>query len=88
MEAANEKEVSIFQNGRSRAIRIPAEFNLPGESALISQSEDGVIHIRPKKQKMTLVEVLDWLAEQEPFGESMPEIEDLPPEPFDLDDWK
>jgi antitoxin VapB len=85
MDVAEEKEVSIFLNGRSRAIRIPAEFNLPGERALVWQTADGVIHVRPKQEKMTLVEVLDWLAEQEPFEESMPEIEDFPPEPVDLD---
>lgn len=84
MDITEEKEVSIFLNGRSRAIRIPAEFDLPGERALVSQSSDGVIHVRPKQEKMTLAEVLDWLAAQEPFEESMPEIEDLPPEPVDL----
>lgn len=83
--SAAEKEVSIFQNGRSRAIRIPAEFDFPGRSALVSQTEDGVIHVRPKRPKMTLIETLDWLAEQEPFGEQMPEIGDFPPEPVDLD---
>ncbi|CAN7349126.1 antitoxin [Pararhizobium sp. LjRoot238] len=84
MEAIKEKEVNIFRNGRSRAVRIPAEFEIEGDSVLMSQDENGVIHIRPKQKKMTLVEVLDWLAEQEPFDERMPEIEDPPPEPFDL----
>jgi antitoxin VapB len=81
MEAVKEKEVSVFRNGRSRAVRIPAEFDLRGETVLMSQTEDGVIHLRPKR---TLIEVLDWLAEQGPIDEKMPEIEDLPPEPVDL----
>jgi antitoxin VapB len=85
MEAIEEKEVSVFRNGRSRAVRIPADFELQGETVLMSQTEDGVIHLRPKK-KMTLIEVLDWLAAQGPLDEQMPEIEDLPPEPVDLDD--
>ncbi|MGK9054796.1 AbrB/MazE/SpoVT family DNA-binding domain-containing protein [Neorhizobium sp. CSC1952] len=68
MEAI-EKEVSIFRNGRSRAVRIPAEFEIEGESVLMSQDENGIIHIRPAQKKMTLVEVLDWLAEQEPLDE-------------------
>ncbi len=85
MNAVKEKEVSVFRNGRSRAVRIPAEFDLQGETVLMSQTEDGVIHLRPRR-KMSLIEMLDWLAEQEPFGESMPEIEDFPPEPVDLAD--
>ena len=84
MEAKKEREAGIFRNGRSRAVRIPAEFDIEGDSVLISQDKDGVIHMRPKRKKMTLIEVLDWLAEQEPLGESMPEIDDPPPEPVDL----
>lgn len=87
MNAVKEKEVSVFRNGRSRAVRIPAEFDLQGETVLMSQTEDGVIHLRPRRT-MSLIEVLDWLAEQEPFDESMPEIEDFPPEPVDLADPK
>jgi antitoxin VapB len=85
MEAIKEKEVSVFRNGRSRAVRIPADFEFQGETALISQTEDGVIHLRPREKK-SLVEVLDWLIEQGPFDEQMPDIEDLPPEPVDLDE--
>ncbi|QCI97001.1 antitoxin [Agrobacterium larrymoorei] len=84
MAAVIEKEVSVFNNGRSRAVRIPSDFQLEGDSVLMSQDEDGVIHIRPKKPKKSLLEVLDWLAQQEPFEERMPEIEDYPPEPVDL----
>lgn len=85
MDAIREKEVNIFRNGRSRAVRIPSDFQIEGDSVLISQDEKGVIHIRPKEKKMTLLEVLDWLAEQAPFDEKMPEIDDPPPEPFDLE---
>ena len=85
MGAIKEKEVSIFRNGRSRAVRIPSDFRIEGESVLISQDEDDVIHIRSKEKKMSLLEVLDWLAAQPPLDESMPEIDDPPPEPFDLE---
>ncbi len=84
MVAIREKEVSVFSNGRSRAVRIPSDFQLDGDSVLMSQDEDGVIHIRAKAKKRSLLEVLDWLAQQEPFDERMPEIEDHPPEPVDL----
>ena len=86
VEVREEKEVSIFRNGRSRAVRIPSDFKIEGESVLMSQTNDGIIHIRPKEKRMTLVETLDWLAEQEPFGEEMPEIDDPPPEAVELGD--
>lgn len=84
MQAVKEKEVSVFRNGRSRAVRIPAEFEIEGDSVLMSQDTDGVIHIRSKRQQKSLVEVLDWLATQEPVD--FPDIEDYPPEPVDLDE--
>lgn len=72
LEAKDEKEISIFRNGRSRAVRIPAEYTVEGDSVMVSQDEDGVIHMRPKQKKMSLIEVLDWLEEQEPLGEEFP----------------
>ncbi|MDQ6433654.1 AbrB/MazE/SpoVT family DNA-binding domain-containing protein [Mesorhizobium sp. LHD-90] len=86
MEAAREKEASVFRNGRSQAVRIPKEFEFDTEKVLISRDEDGTVHLRPKPLKKSLVDVLDWLAQQPPFDEKMPEIEDFPPEPIDLDD--
>lgn len=83
MSAFEEREVSIFRNGRSRAVRIPADFDVKGDSVLISQDHNGVIHMRPKFEKKSLAEVLDWLAEQEPLD--FPDIEDYPPEAVDLE---
>ena len=83
MPTFGEREVSIFRNGRSRAVRIPADFDVNGESLLISQDHNGVIYLRPKIEKKSLAEVLDWLAEQEPLD--FPDIEDYPPEPVDLE---
>lgn len=82
MTMIKEREVSIFRNGRSRAVRIPADFDVQGETMIISQDLNGVIQLRPKVEKKSLAEVLDWLAEQEPLD--VPEIEDYPPEPVDL----
>jgi antitoxin VapB len=79
-----EKEVSVFRNGRSRAVRIPTEFMVESDKVLMSQDADGVIHMRPKS-KRNLIEALDWLARQEPLDEDLPEVEDRPPEPVDLD---
>jgi len=75
-----ERTVKLFRNGRNQAVRIPREFELPGEDAVM-RKEDGrlIIEARPKKE--TLLEVLDRL---EPINEPWPEIEDLPAEPVDI----
>ncbi len=69
-----ERHVKLFRNGRNQAVRIPREFELPGEDAIM-RKENGrlIIETRPKSY---IEEVLDWLAEQEPLGpdEQMPEI--------------
>ena len=84
MDAAAEREISVFRNGRSQAVRIPKEFEFATNRVLISRDEDGTVHLRPKVRKKSLIEALDWLARQPAFEERMPIIEDLPPEPFDL----
>lgn len=70
------RTVSLFRNGRNQAIRIPAEFELPGKEALIRKDGDRLI-IEPKAKKMTLLEFLDQM---EPIPD-FPDIDDsdLPP---------
>ena len=34
-ESPNERRVRLFKNGRNQAIRIPREFELPGEEAIL-----------------------------------------------------
>ncbi|WP_102961191.1 antitoxin [Mangrovicella endophytica] len=86
MATSVEREASVFRNGRSQAVRIPKEFEFETEKVLISRDEDGTVHLRPKAGKPNLIEVLDWLARQPPLDGCMPEIDDLPAEPVDLDD--
>lgn len=38
--------VSIFKNGRSRAVRIPKEFDLDGDSVVMVKQPDGSILVR------------------------------------------
>lgn len=83
-----EKEISVFRNGRSQAVRIPKEYEFDTEKVLISKDADGTVHLRPKIKKLSLLEVLDRLAAQGPVGEDFPEIDDPPPEPVDLDDFR
>ena len=81
-----ERHVRLFRNGRSQAVRIPREFELPGEEAII-RKEDGKLIIEPARKK-SLKNLLAYLRTLEPLGEDeqFPEIDDPPPEPFDFDD--
>ncbi len=75
-----ERHVKLFKNGRNQAVRIPREFELPGEDAIMRKEGDKlIIESAPKRKSL-----LDLLDEWEPIEEDFPEIEDLPPEPFDL----
>jgi len=70
------RTVNLFRNGRNQAIRIPVEFELPGNEATIRKDGDKLI-IEPKTKKRTLLDVLDSL---EPFPD-FPDVDDsdLPP---------
>jgi len=74
------RQVKLFRNGRNQAVRIPREFELPGEDATIRQDGQRLI-IEPTVRKMTLLEVLDSL---ETLDEDIGEIEDFPAEPVEL----
>ncbi len=80
-----ERHVKLFRNGRNQAVRIPREFELPGEDAIMRKEGERLV-IESAARKKSLGEVLDWLAAQPPLGpeDDFTEIEDLPPEPVDL----
>ncbi len=75
-----ERHVKLFRNGRNQAVRIPREFELPGNTAIM-RKEDGKLIIEPEAKKKSLLEVLATL---EVLDEEFPEIEDFPPEPVEL----
>jgi len=82
-----ERHVKFFRNGRNKAVRIPREFELPGDEAIMRKEGDRLI-IEPAPRKKTLAEVLDELAKQPPLGpeDDFPEIEDSFPDPVDVFD--
>jgi antitoxin VapB len=75
----SERRVRLFKNGRSQAVRIPREFELPGEEAIMRKEGERLI-IEPAKKKSLLA----LLATLEPIEEEFPPIDDKPPEPVDL----
>jgi len=73
------RTVSLFRNGRNQAVRIPVEFELPGDEAIMRKEGDKLII--ELKRKKTLLEVLD---EMEPLTEEeFPDIDDSDLLPLD-----
>jgi antitoxin VapB len=71
-----ERRVKIFKNGRNQAVRIPKEFELPGEDAVMRKEGKRLI-IEPAAPQ-SLLELLGML---KPIDERFPPIPDPPPEP-------
>lgn len=72
--AVRQRHVKLFKNGRNQAIRIPREFELPGEDAIIrKEGERLVIEPAPKQS------LVAWLSTLEPLDEDFPSIDDRPP---------
>lgn len=71
--------VKLFKNGRNQAVRIPREFELPGDEAVMRKEGTRLI-VEPKPRKSLLM-VLEGLR---PISEDFPSITDLPPGPVDL----
>jgi antitoxin VapB len=69
------RAVRLFRNGRNQAVRIPREFELPGQDALMSREGDALV-IRAVRRR-SLLEVLGTL---DPLNEDFPEIDDPLPE--------
>lgn len=82
-EQAPAREAKLFRNNKSQAVRIPADFELPGDRVMIHREGDRLI-IEPVRRK-NLLEVLAGL---EPLGpaDQFPEIDDtlLPLKDIDL----
>lgn len=66
-----ERHVRLFRNGRNQAIRIPREFELSGDEAIIRREGDTLI-IEPMK-KPGLLETLERL---DPLDERLDDSDD------------
>ncbi len=76
---ATERRVRLFRNGRNQAVRIPREFELPGEEAIMRREGERLI-IEPAPPGSLLV----LLATLDPIDEEFGPMPDRPPEPVDL----
>jgi antitoxin VapB len=74
-----ERHLKLFKNGRNQAVRIPREFELPGEDVVIrKEGQRLIIEPAPAKSLLAVLATLPTLDEE------FPPIEDLPAEPVDL----
>lgn len=74
-----ERHVKLFKNGRNQAVRIPREFELPGEDAIM-RKEGGklIIEAAPPKSLLAVLATLESL------DEDFPPIADPLPDPVEL----
>ncbi len=74
-----ERHVKLFKNGRNQAVRIPREFELPGEDAIMRKEGERLI-IEPVSPKSLLA----VLASLTPLDEDFPPIPDFRLKPIRL----
>ncbi len=74
-----ERHVKLFKNGRNQAVRIPREFELPGDEAIMRKEGDRLI-IEPTQPKSLLA----VLATLQPLDEEFPPIPEIPVDSVEL----
>jgi antitoxin VapB len=67
----SERHVRLFRNGRNQALRIPREFELEGDEAIIHKEGDRLIVEPVRKGKL-----LALLATLEPLEEIFPDVDE------------
>ena len=67
-----ERHARLFRNGRNQAVRIPREFELPGQEVIIRKDGDRLI-LEPVRKYNSLVELL---ASWEPLDEEFPDVDE------------
>jgi antitoxin VapB len=78
-KTSHERHVKIFKNGRNKAVRIPREFEFPGEEAIMRKEGDRLV-IEP----VATNSLLALLAKLKPLREDFPPIPDVPPDAVEL----
>ncbi len=72
--AQHERHIRLFRNGRNQALRIPRDFELEGDEAIIRKEGDRLIVEPIRKGRL-----LALLASLDPLDEPFPDVdEDLP----------
>jgi antitoxin VapB len=79
------REAKLFRNNRSQAVRIPVEFELPGDRVLIRREGNKLI-LEPVNKPANIVELIEKWRKEPPLGpeDQFPDIEDPPIKPEDI----
>lgn len=64
------RKVSLFRNGRNQAVRIPVEFELPGDSAIMRREGNRLV-IEPVRK----LDLIALLASWEPIEDEFPDFD-------------
>ncbi len=74
-----ERHVKLFKNGRNQAVRIPREFELPGDEAIMRKDGNKLIieAVAPRS-------LIALLATFEPLEEGLPPILDDAPDAVEI----
>jgi antitoxin VapB len=71
-----QKHVRLFRHGRNQAVRIPVDFELPGDEAIMHRDGDRLV-IEPLRKRGLLA----LLKTMKPMDVSYPEMDDPVPDP-------
>lgn len=71
-----QRHVKLFRNGRNQAVRIPVEFELPGDEAIMHRDGERLV-IEPVRKRGLLA----LLKSMKPIDERFPEVDDPVPPP-------
>jgi len=70
----SERHVRLFRNGRNQALRIPRDFELEGDEAIMHKEGDRLIIEPVRKGKL-----LTLLATLKPLKETFPDMDEMLP---------
>lgn len=73
---SEQRHVRLFRNGRNQAVRIPVEFELPGNEAVMHRDGDRLV-IEPLRKRGLVA----LLRSMKPLVDDFPEIADPVPKP-------
>ena len=65
-----ERHVKLFKNGRNQALRIPREFELPGDEAVIRREGNRLI-VEAVQRRSLLATLANW----QPLAEEFPDVD-------------
>jgi antitoxin VapB len=75
----NQRHIKLLKDGRNQVVRIPREFEFPGDDVIIRKEGQRVIVEAAPPRSLLAV-----LARLRPVDEGFPAVEDHVPSPVDL----